>query len=298
MHPVQSRNASSALVACCVAACLVVGLPRAYAAPVTLGGDPVDYGYESDKVCCVDVAAVNLLNYLDRFDDTHDLVPDGKSVGTQQEDFHKKYDPRFTKLTASEADLKKGLSDTFRERNFSADVKIFLKPKLSYETLLKEWQEDELIILLGTEVTQGWGHAFFLWGLDDDKTTPRVGVVDPNFHPNTDHVIDGKNTNSKGAAFWSDVQIGLDAQQLPDWRIKLDQPAYTYRVGDVEEEMDARTNRFRITGFVSVSDVQRIPEPGVLALCGIGFAAVVLVSSRKGGRSDRTGRSRRPVSAV
>ncbi|HEY9192114.1 MAG TPA: hypothetical protein VIO81_04525, partial [Methyloversatilis sp.] len=289
MYTVQSKSASSAVVACCIATCLAAGLPRAYAAPVTLGGDPVDYGYESAKVCCVDVAAVNLLYYLDRFDETRDLVPDGTTVGAQQESFHKKYDPGFTKLTASEADLKKGLNDTFRERNFSADVKIFLQPKLSYETLLKEWREDELIILLGTEVTQGWGHAFFLWGLDDDKTTPRVGVVDPNFHPNTHHMIDGKDTNSTGAAFWSDVQIGLDAQQLPDWRIKLDQPAYTYRVGDVEEEMDAKTNRFRITGFVSVSDVNRIPEPGVLALCGIGFAAVLLAGARNGGQRDRTG---------
>ncbi len=267
-----------------VSACLALWASHALAQPLTLSGDPVDYGYGSKRVCCVDVAAVNLLNYLDRFEDTRDLVPDGKSVGAQQEDFHARYDPRFTKLNASEADLKKGLDDTFRERKFSADVKIFLTPKLSYDTLLKEWMDDELIILLGTEVDLGWGHAFFMWGLNEDKTRPRVGVVDPNFHPNTDHVIDGKQTKSKGAAFWSDLQIGVDAEKMPDWRISLEQPEYTYAVEGVEEVFPAKTNRFRITGFASVSDVRKIPEPDVLVLCGVAVASAVFVAARKAGR--------------
>lgn len=67
----------------------------AFAIPITLEGDPVDYSWDSKKATCVDIAAINLLNYLDRQKGNENLIPDGKSIKDQLEDFHKKYDSQF-----------------------------------------------------------------------------------------------------------------------------------------------------------------------------------------------------------
>lgn len=245
---------------------LLLAMP-ALAGPLTLTGDPIDYGYEGEHACCVDVAAVNLLNYLDNQPGNDELVDDSKSIGDQQDGFHQKYDPEFKKSDAGVADLTKGLKETFKERNFDAKVKTFYTKDLSYAALLKEWQDGELIILLGYETELKWGHALFLWGLEDDPSKPRVGVNDPNIHPNSDHKIDGANTGSKGSTQWSDVAIGKDDKGLPDWRIKLEAPAYEYKFGDLIETHDAATYHFRITSFVSVSDVKaKVPVGSSLLL--------------------------------
>jgi hypothetical protein len=285
-HMVSTRPRLSYLAALAVTAVLYAAFlqPQALGAFISLNGEPVDYGYESPKVCCIDVAAVNLLNYLARQPGNSKLIPDANSIGDQQEDFHKKYDPGFQKLEGDRNDLKKGLDETFKERNFTADVKLFLTRDLTYETLLKEWNDDELIILLAREVDRGWGHALFLWGLESDKTKPRLSVTDPNIHPNTNHKLNGTNTNSKGTATASDLAISTDATNAPDWRITLHQLAHTYTDGDLSETFDAATYRFRITAFASVSDVKAIAEPATLALFGIGFASLLLI--RRGSRSD------------
>lgn len=259
----------------------------ALAIPLTLKGDPVDYEYESDKVCCIDVAAVNLLNYLDHQKGNEELIPIGKSVKDQQEDFHKKYDPTFQKQVGDRNDLKKGLEDTFNERKFNADVKLFLTNDLTYDTILKEWNDDELIILLAREVDQGWGHALFLWGLETDKNNPRLAVTDSNVHPNTDHKIDGTNTNSKGTATWSNLSIGVDNNNSPDWRITLNQPEYTYTTGNLTETFDAVTFKYRITAFASISDVSPIPEPNALLLFGTLLAFIIIGGKRNRNRSRK-----------
>lgn len=249
---------------------LLFTIPGALAGPVTLTGDPIDYGYEGDHACCVDVAAVNLLNYLDNQPGNDELVDDNSAIGDQQESFHQKYDPEFKQTDASAAELTKGLKETFKERKFDAKIKTFYTRDLSYAALLKEWQDGELIILLGYETERKWGHALFLWGLEDDPSKPRVGVNDPNIHANSDHKLDGANTGSKGSTQWSDVAIGKDDKGLPDWRIQLDAPAYEYKFGDLIETHDATTYHFRISGFVSVSDVKaKVPEGSALALLGI-----------------------------
>lgn len=241
---------------------LLLLAPALLAGPLTLNGDPIDYGYEGEHACCIDVAATNLLNYLDNQQGNDKLVDDSRSIGDQQEDFHKKYDPDFNNNNGNRNDLGKGLKETFKERGFDAKVKTFLTRDLSYEALLKEWRDGELIILLAQETERKWGHALFLWGLEDDPSRPRVGVTDPNIHSNTDHKLNGNNTGSKGSATWSDLAIGKDDNKLPDWRIALDAPAHTYQHGDLSESFAADRYQFRITAFISVSDVKPKVDAG------------------------------------
>jgi len=261
--------------------CFLLYETTAFAIPVSLKGDPVDYdSSDSDKVCCIDVAAINLLNYLDRQKGNENLIPDGKSVKDQLEAFHEKYDSRFQRRVGTRNDLKKGLEDTFKEQEFNADVKLFLTKDLTYDSLLKEWNDDELIILLCREVDRGWGHALFLWGLDTDRKNPRLAVTDPMVHPNTDHKIYDKDTNSKGISTWSNLSIGVDKDNSPDWRITLNTPEYTYTIGNLTETFDAATYKYRITAFVSVSDVSPIPEPTTLFLFGSGLACIIIGRKR------------------
>ena len=261
--------------------CFFCSATDSLAAPICLKGVPVDYGYESDKVGCIDVAASNLLNYLDRQKGNENLIPNARSLKDQQEDFHKKWDPKFKTKNGSRNDLKTGLDETFKERKFNADVKFFLTKDLKYETLLKEWKDDELIILLAREIDQGWGHALFLWCLESDKNKPRLAVTDPIYHPNIDHKINGKNTNSKGVSTWSNLIIGVDDKGFPDWRITLNQPEYTYKLGNLTETFDATKYNYRIITFASVSDVKPIPEPSTVLLLSSGLIGLIGIGRKK-----------------
>lgn len=259
-HPIRFGRRLAALLPA-----LALASGAALAQPVTLAGDIVDYGYtdQSDKVCCVDVAAVNLLNYADRQPGNGRLVPDGKSIGDQQVDFHKTYDPGLTRSGAGTAELTKGLKDTLHKQGFKATVKSFGTHQLSYDTLITEWQHGEYIILNMREVDRGFGHSVFLWGMNLDKTTPSLGVADPNIEPNSDAA-----TGAGGAVSWSGLSIGQDARGLPDWRIGYGtDPAYAYRV----------------VSFVSVSDISPVPEPAtwLLALGGAAVAGAGHVRRRR-----------------
>ncbi|MDO9285204.1 MAG: hypothetical protein Q7U26_09935 [Aquabacterium sp.] len=261
-------------------------LQAATAAPVTLTGEPVDYAFEADKACCIDVAAVNLLNYLDRQPGFGKLVPDGRSIEAQQAGFHRRWDPDGNKTAGTRFDLKNALAATFKARDFAADIKLTETKDLSYDNLLKGWNAHDLVILLANEVDLGWGHALLLWGLEDDKTKPRLAAVDPNLHPNTHQRIEGRDTGSAGAVVWSNLTIGTDARQWPDWRIRLQAPDHTYKIGQDEWVYDGKTYNFRISEFVSVSNVRAIPEPTGLMLTVqalvIAGAAVSVARRRRG----------------
>lgn len=234
---------------------LLLSIWPASAELLTLSEDPVDYEFESEKVCCADVAAVNLLNYVDKQKCNEELIEDGKSIKDQQEDFHRKYDPKFTGKWPSSVEIKKAFECTFEERRFNAKVKLFYTKDLKYKTLLDEWNNDELIILMAID-DEDLGHTLFLWGLETDVGAPKLSVIDPNFHPNTEHKIDGQNTNSKGTSTLTDLNIGVDDKGLPDWRITYTIPEYTYKIGDIEETFDKKTFNYRILSFISVSDVK------------------------------------------
>lgn len=245
--------------------------------------DPIDYGYESEKVCCVDVAAVNMLHRLSRQPGNQSLVPTGKSIKEQQEDFHKKYDPSFSKTMGSLDDATKGVKDVLAERKFAGTVKPFYTKDLSYQKLVEEFQKNAAIMLFCQG--QNFGHALFLWGVETDLTKPpKLTIVDPNVHPNTEHKIDGKNTNSKGTATEVAVNIGTDEKGFPKWTITYTAPEYTYhytyRREDGSEEtigetFPAVTYTYRITAFLSVSAVKPIPEPATLLLFGTGLSVVL-----------------------
>lgn len=243
------------------------------AKPVTLIGDPVDYAFEADKACCIDVAAVNLLNYLDRQPGLGKLVADGRSIADQQAAFHRRWDPTETKSAGTRFDLKNALAATFKARDFAADIQLTETKDLGYAQLLAAWNAKGLVILLANEVDLLWGHALFLWGLEDDASKPRLAAVDPNLHPNTHQPIEGRDTGSTGAAVWSDLAIGVDAQQKPDWRITLQAPDYTYTVGQDEWLYEGKTYKFRISEFVVVSNVRDLPEPASLALAALALVA-------------------------
>ena len=234
----------------------------AWAQPATLSGPVVDHGFaDHPQVCCVDVAAVNLLNYADRQPGHGDLVPDGRPIGDQQLDFHKLYDPALARNTASTADLVKGLKDTFSQRGFQATVKSFGTNQLSLATLYGEWDAGEYLILNMREVGQGFGHSVFLWGIDRSDETPRLGVADPNIEPNTDPA-----TGAGGAVSWSELGLGTDDRGFPDWRLRYgDDPAYHYR----------------ILSLVSVSDISPVPEPATWTLLAAGVAVIGAAHRRR-----------------
>ncbi|MBM3521880.1 MAG: hypothetical protein FJX57_02895 [Alphaproteobacteria bacterium] len=244
---------------------------------VSLEGDPPDYDYLSTTICCVDVAAGNMLAYLARHKKrVKDTLKDPK---TEQEDFHKRYDPEFKSPGSATADqAKSAWEKTLADKGLEGSVKLFRTGDLSYETLVKEWKDDEIIMLL---MSSGGriGHAVFLWGLDDDPKAaePEISVVDPNVHPNTDQNVDGKATKSKGTASKVKLAIGKDGAGLPEWRITTPGGPYRYPE-DPEFEYAWPAQAYRITAFISVSDVGTIPVPGALLL--LGPAVVVLLVKR------------------
>lgn len=253
----------------------------AHAGFVSLEGDPPDYDFLSPKVCCVDVAAGNMLAYLARHKKgVKDTLKDPK---TEQEDFHKRYDPEFKSPDAASADqAKSAWEKTLADKGLEGSVKLFRTRDLKYETLVKEWKDDEIIMLLMSSGS-GVGHAVFLWGLDDDPKAekPEISVVDPNVHPNTDQTIDGKATKSKGTASKVALTIGTDAGGLPEWRITTPGGPYRYPE-DPEFEYTWAAQAYRITAFISVSDVGKIPVPGVALLLAPGL--LILVAMRRRSR--------------
>ena len=105
---------------------------------------------------------------------------------------------------------------------------------------------------------------------------PRLDLVDPNLHPNTDHRIDGKvpdtikigegaeqKYDGKGTATRVDLNIGVDQDGLPNWLLTLDRPKVAYTSGEVIETFDKATDKYRITAFMSVSNVcpPALPSP-------------------------------------
>ena len=168
------------------AVCLTAG-GTSHANLVTLG-DPssYDFSYESDKVCCVDVAVVDMFNYLKS--DDYPIVDPSTSIKDQQESFHKLYDPKFEGKIPGAFTVKDALATHLANRQLKADITVFTTPELDYGKLIQEWQKGEMIILFSFIQNQGnAGHAMFLWGLDDNPKTPRLDIIDPLVHPNTNN---------------------------------------------------------------------------------------------------------------
>jgi hypothetical protein len=256
-------------------ACLLA-LP-AQAGFVTNPGDPPDNGYLSDRVCCVDVAASNILAFLARTKAAvRETLGDPKA---EQENFHAAYDPGFTSPGgASAADALKGWRDTLAGKGLRGDVKLFGTRDLSYARLVQEWNDDEMITLLMS--SSSGGHAVLLWGLDDDPNAaaPEIAVVDPNVHPNTNQTVDGTATGATGTSTRVPLTIGTDANGLPSWTFTLPAGSYTYPGTDTEFDWPAVD--YRITGFISVSDVGKIPVPATAVLLVPGLAALLLIRRR------------------
>ncbi|MBL8702957.1 MAG: hypothetical protein JNK67_31530 [Alphaproteobacteria bacterium] len=248
---------------------LMPSLP-AQAGYVTYEGDPVDLSFESERVCCVDVAASNMLTYLARHKQgVRDTLKDPK---TEQENFHRSYDPEFKNPTrAGSAEAVAGWKKTLADKGLQGDVKRFLTRELSYETLVKEWKDDELIMLNMASADGTIGHSVFLWGLDDDpkSATPTIGVVDPNVHPNTNH----GGAGGKGVVTKSALAIGKDDAGLPEWKITVPAGTYEYADGEV---FTWKETTYRIVSFVSVSDVGTIPAPPSLPLFAAAGAGLLL----------------------
>lgn len=163
-------------------------------------------------------------------------------------------------------------------------MKLFRTKDLTYDSLLKEWNHHELVIFFVKEINKGWGHSIFLWGIETDKNKPRIAVIDPLVHPNTNHKIKDQNTNSKGTFTWSDISIGtmsVNNKTLPDWRIKLENKEYTYTIDNLTETFEEENFEYQILGFVSVSDVSPIPEPTSILLCGVGLAYIIIWQKKK-----------------
>lgn len=268
----------------CLCAALAAGLDggggAVQAAPVTLSGAVVDYGYEDPSAICIDVAGVNMLSYLGI---------GGSSVAAQQRAFHRSWDPTLAKNVGTAFDLKAGMEATLRAHEFIADISVWSAGRFSYPLLVDAWNEDQLVIALVDEVTQNLGHAVFLWGLQDDLSQkPQLAVVDPNIHPNTDHMIDGRPTNSVGEATWTDLDLSRNPNGSLEWRFALDHAAYTYTAGNVSEEFEARHYDYRIVGFVTVGNVRAMPEPGAGALVTVAlFACAAFSAVPKGSRRAR-----------
>lgn len=237
----------------------------------TLSGPVKDYGFtdKNNSVCCIDVAAVNLLNYLDSQKGNESLIPDGKSIDDQQIDFHKIYDEDFSKTQGSRAELVKALEETLKSRSFNASVKSFLTKDLDYDKLVNEWKHGELIIVLAKEVDQGFGHALFLWGINLDGQSPSLAVADPNIEPNSDFI-----SGMGGMASWSNLAISRDSNNFPDWRIQL---------------TGTETYNYRITSFVSVSDVSPIPEPKVWQALIVGLLIITVSRGRLARKNQHNG---------
>lgn len=259
---------------------ILLTLPTvAYTKPDQLFGDPgdFDYGKESDKVCCVDAAVVNMFNYV-KSDDLP-IVDPSDSIKSQQESFHKLYDPEFTGKYPSAATIKASIDKHLSNHAITGAVKIFDTKTLDYSNLVKEWQSGELIILLSfiQNLPGTPGHATFLWGLDDDPKNPRLNVVDQLIHPNTNQKIPDENyfdTKSKGTSTWANLTIGSDALG-PYWDMSLNSPKYEYDLGQGRSyEYPAAQYQYRVRGFISISDLKALPEPGTVGLVGLGLVLV------------------------
>jgi MYXO-CTERM domain-containing protein len=288
----------------------------------SLTGPPIDYEFGPGNVCCIDVAAVNLLTYLERIGKLK--PPSGKSPGDQQTDFHHLWDPKDEHPSGGSKEFVDAMTESLRLRKYKANIKKFLTNQLDYSTLVSEWKHGELIVLFLSDRATQAGHAVFLWSLETDlKKTPRVGVVDPNIQPNTDTHVEGETpTTVNGQPFTggtttgSDVTIGQDANKLPDWGITLEQPALTFGFADGSTStVSQKTYRYRVLSFASVSDVTptscepspgprfapgsqaadpcscgctTTPEPRALPLLAGGLLALVGLGAWRGGATSAT----------
>ncbi|AHG90920.1 hypothetical protein J421_3383 [Gemmatirosa kalamazoonensis] len=254
---------------------LLVGIACLVAIPLPaqdeLTGDPIDYGFGSSRVCCIDVAGVNLLKYLERVGRI--TPPSAKPYGEQQENFHKIWDPDFKSPGRTSAqDFQKAMQTSLDSRGYTANVKLFSRRQLDYATLVQEWKNQELIVLFLASGPEMIGHAVFLWGLELDLTKPpRISIVDPNIQPNTGFTDQAGNSpttvNGKpytgGTASQANLSIGTDPKtKLPVWKFTIDQPKIVYGFADGSTEtFDAKRFDYQIVGFASVSDVCKKKEP-------------------------------------
>jgi hypothetical protein len=294
---------------------MLLSAAAANAAALTLTGDVVDYGASTPlerysppfpqppprpRVCCADIAAVNLLAYLDRQSGLGGVLPPGDfaplDIGEQQEEFHRTYDPTFSTVGATDAEIRNGLESLLRRRGFTSDVKLFEQRQLSYATLLQEWKENELILLTLDSVPSGVGHTVFLWGLEDDPSNPRLAIADSIVHPNTDHrrhqdnarptTLNGQAYDGRGTITWVNVNIGTEGG-LPNWTIQLTNPYSLYEYEEPfntfkGEEFEEHTFTWQIEAFISVSDVRPASraagEPSVAILLSAGLIVLICFS--------------------
>ena len=258
--------------------------PGAQAGFVTNAGDPPDNGFLSDRVCCIDVAALNVLEFLARSKPAvrDALNPDPKA---EQEAFHKTYDPDFSSPgAAGSADAVDGWRATLTAKGLTGDVKLFATRDLDYAALVKEWRDDEMIILMMSSPTGG--HAVLLWGLDDDPqaAAPEIAIVDPNVHPNSRQPVEGAVVTGTGTSTRVPLTRGVDANGFPEWRITVPAGSHTYQLADGSAyDVEWAAKDYRISAFVSISDVGKIPAPGsgILLVSALGLAAFVVARGRR-----------------
>ncbi len=261
-----------------VAACIALAAPGARAGFVTNAGDPPDNGFLSERVCCIDVASHNILEFLARSKRAvrDALDPDPKA---EQESFHRTYDPTFSSPgAAGAADAVKGWRDTLAAKGLQGDVKLFDTRHLDYAALVREWRADEMIIL--TMSSASGGHAVMLWGLDDDPNAaaPEIAIVDPNVHPNSRQDADGTVVTGTGTSTRVPLTRGVDSKGFPEWRITVPGGSHTYQLPDGSTyDVTWQAVDYRISAFVSISDVGKIPTPasGVLLASALALAAIV-----------------------
>lgn len=260
-----------------VVACIALAAPGARGGFVTNAGDPPDNGFLSERVCCIDVAASNVLEFLAR---SKQAVKDAlaKDTKTEQESFHSTYDPTFSSPgVANAADAVKGWRDTLTNKGLQGDVKLFDTRHLDYAALVREWRDDEMIILMMSG--SAGGHAVMLWGLEDDPnaTDPEIAIVDPNVHPNSRQDAGGTVVTGTGTSTRVPLTRGVDDKNFPEWRITVPGGSHSYPLPDGTYEVTWPATDYRITAFVSVSDVGKIPTPasGVLLASALTLAAIV-----------------------
>jgi hypothetical protein len=262
-----------------VAACIALAAPGARAGFVTNEGDPPDNDFLSPNVCCVDVAAHNILEFLARSKPAvrEKLDPDPKA---EQESFHRTYDPTFSSpKAAGAADAVKGWQDTLAAKGLRGDVKLFDTRELDYAALVREWRADEMIMLMMFSSSVG-RHAVMLWGLDDDPNAaaPEIAIVDPNVHPNSRQDADGTVVTGTGTSTRVPLTRGVDSRGFPEWRITVPGGSHTYHLPDGSTyDVTWQAVDYRISAFVSISDVGKIPAPasGLLLASALTLAAIV-----------------------